>query len=126
MLARGSIPAGPYVYEVKWDGFRAIGSTVDRLRIRSWRGWDMTALLPELESVLPRFVLDGEVVALDRRPAELPGRRVDDRGTRQTRSSGPASAPLRSDLRQPRPSRLVARPLQGIPALLTEWEPRDD
>jgi ATP-dependent DNA ligase len=44
MLARsGRLPAsGDYAYEVKWDGFRAIVSTEDTLRVRSRRGWDMT------------------------------------------------------------------------------------
>jgi ATP-dependent DNA ligase len=44
MLARsGPLPAsGDYAYEVKWDGFRAIVSTEDTLRVRSRRGWDMT------------------------------------------------------------------------------------
>jgi ATP-dependent DNA ligase len=30
--------------EVKWDGFRAIVSTEDDLRVRSRRGWDIGAL----------------------------------------------------------------------------------
>jgi bifunctional non-homologous end joining protein LigD len=67
MLARsGSIPTrGDYAYEVKWDGFRAILSTEDSLRVRSRRGWDMTDLLPEL-AVFPIFgVFDGELVAFD-------------------------------------------------------------
>lgn len=35
-------------------------------RVRSRRGWDMTALLPELASAVPAGVqLDGELVALD-------------------------------------------------------------
>jgi ATP-dependent DNA ligase len=41
MLARsGPLPAtGDYAHEVKWDGFRAIGSTDGPLRVRSRRGW---------------------------------------------------------------------------------------
>ena len=44
MLARsGRLPtSGDYVYEVKWDGFRAIVSTEVQRRLRSRRGWDMT------------------------------------------------------------------------------------
>jgi ATP-dependent DNA ligase len=40
MLARtGPLPElGNWAYEVKWDGFRAIVSTVDGLRVRSRRG----------------------------------------------------------------------------------------
>jgi ATP dependent DNA ligase domain len=57
------VPSGGYAYEVKWDEFRAIVSTVDQLRVRSRRGWDMTELLPELSELLSRLVLDGELVA---------------------------------------------------------------
>jgi hypothetical protein len=44
MLARsGPLPtSGDYAYELKWDGFRAVVSTEDTLRVRSRRGWDMT------------------------------------------------------------------------------------
>jgi bifunctional non-homologous end joining protein LigD len=64
MLARpGSVPDGAYAYEVKWDGFRAIASTSDGLRVRSRRGWNMTPLLPELAHLPPRLVLDCELVA---------------------------------------------------------------
>jgi ATP-dependent DNA ligase len=33
---------------VKWDGFRALVSTEERLLVRSRRGWDMTDRLPDL------------------------------------------------------------------------------
>ena len=67
MLSRpGPLPEfGNWSFEVKWDGFRAIVSTVDELRARSRRGWDMTALLPELEELPSGLVLDGELVAFD-------------------------------------------------------------
>jgi hypothetical protein len=66
LLRPGTLPLGSgYSYELKWDGFRALVSTVDGLRVRSRRGWDMTALLPELEEVPPGLVLDGELVAFD-------------------------------------------------------------
>jgi hypothetical protein len=44
MLApSGRLPtSGDYVYEVKWDGFRAIVSTEVQRRLRGRRGWDMT------------------------------------------------------------------------------------
>jgi bifunctional non-homologous end joining protein LigD len=48
---------------LKWDGFRALASTEDGLRVRSRRGWNMTALLPELRGLPAGLVLDGEVVA---------------------------------------------------------------
>ena len=65
MLARsGSLPTrGEWAYEVKWDGFRAIVSTENELRVTSRRGWNMTELVPEL-AALPIFAtLDGELVA---------------------------------------------------------------
>jgi bifunctional non-homologous end joining protein LigD len=67
MLARsGAIPTrGHYSYEVKWDGFRAMLSTENGLRVRSRRGWDMTDLLPELVSFPIFGVFDGELVAFD-------------------------------------------------------------
>src|SRR5437588_8607491 len=64
LLRSGTLPLGSgYSYELKWDGFRALVSTVDGLRVRSRRGWDMTALLPELELLPAGLVLDGELVA---------------------------------------------------------------
>src|SRR5512133_1525988 len=67
MLARsGPIPTrGRYSYEVKWDGFRAILSTENGLRVRSRRGWDMTDLLPEFASFPTFGTFDGELVAFD-------------------------------------------------------------
>jgi bifunctional non-homologous end joining protein LigD len=57
---------GDYAYEPKWDGFRALVSTVDGFHVRSRRGWAMTALVPEL-AVLPEgAVYDGELVAFGR------------------------------------------------------------
>lgn len=67
MLARsGPLPTrGDYAFEVKWDGFRAIVSTEDGLRVRSRRGWDMTEHVGFLAELPVRAVLDGELVALD-------------------------------------------------------------
>lgn len=67
MLARsGPLPTrGDHASEVKWDGFRAIVSTEDRLRVRSRRGWDMTEHVGFLAELSVRAVLDGELVALD-------------------------------------------------------------
>ena len=65
MLSRsGPLPTSPtWSFEVKWDGFRAIVSTEDGLRVRSRRGWDMTAAAPELADLPAGLVLDGELVA---------------------------------------------------------------
>jgi bifunctional non-homologous end joining protein LigD len=67
MLARaGELPTGEdWAFEVKWDGFRAIVSTEDGLRVRSRRGWDMADRLPELAALPEDLVLDGELVAFD-------------------------------------------------------------
>src|SRR4051812_4137184 len=66
MLSRpAELPLGPsYSFEVKFDGFRAIVSTIDGLRVRSRRGWNMTERLPELAGLPGGLVLDGELVAL--------------------------------------------------------------
>ena len=65
MLSRpGPLPSGPgWSFELKWDGFRAIVSTEQGLRVRSRRGWNMTAVLPELRKLPTGLVLDGELVA---------------------------------------------------------------
>jgi bifunctional non-homologous end joining protein LigD len=66
------LPLGPgYVYEVKWDGFWAVVSTVAGLRVRSRRRWDITERHPELARLPEGLILDGELVALgeDGRPS---------------------------------------------------------
>jgi bifunctional non-homologous end joining protein LigD len=65
MLSKaGPMPVGAgWSFEAKWDGFRAIVSTVDGLTVRSRRGWHMEARLPELEALPGGLVLDGEIVA---------------------------------------------------------------
>ena len=65
MLSRpGPLPSGSgWSFEVKWDGFRALVSTEDSLRVRSRRGWNTTELLPELAALPTGLLLDGELVA---------------------------------------------------------------
>jgi ATP-dependent DNA ligase len=67
-LAR-ELPEGDYLYEPKWDGFRALalrdGATVD---IRSRHGRPLARYFPEVVEALraqpcERFVLDGEILA---------------------------------------------------------------
>jgi bifunctional non-homologous end joining protein LigD len=67
MLSRpGPLPKGPgWSFEVKWDGFRALISTVDGFRVRSRRGWNMTPALPELGRLPAGLVLDGELIAFN-------------------------------------------------------------
>jgi bifunctional non-homologous end joining protein LigD len=66
MLARsGPLPhQDGYAFELKWDGFRAIVRAGEGFAVRSRRGWNMTALLPELAALPVDAVLDGELVAL--------------------------------------------------------------
>ena len=66
LSAPGEIPTDQgWTFEVKWDGFRALISTEDGLRVRSRRGWNMTPMLPELEDLPAGLVLDGELVAFN-------------------------------------------------------------
>ena len=70
LLRPGSIPHGDgWAFELKWDGFRAIVSTEDGLRVRSRRGWNMSERVPELAALPKELVLDGEIVALNDRGA---------------------------------------------------------
>ena len=70
MLARsGPVPTGDYAFEVKWDGFRALVSRNGDIQVRSRRGWNMTALLPELGDLPAEAIFDGEIIAFsDGRP----------------------------------------------------------
>lgn len=60
-----------FIYEVKWDGIRAIISMDDgQLRLRSRNGMELTAQFPELSVPEQAFrasggVFDGEIVCLD-------------------------------------------------------------
>ncbi|GGO11333.1 ATP-dependent DNA ligase [Microbispora rosea subsp. aerata] len=66
-------PGGDYAYEMKWDGVRALGYVEDgTLRLVSRNGRDITAAYPELAGLAGATgghaaVLDGEIVAFDRR-----------------------------------------------------------
>ena len=62
-----SLPVGAWVFEPKWDGFRAQARiTPDGLRVRSRNGSDFTDRLPELGSGVRDLaigtVLDGELI----------------------------------------------------------------
>ncbi|MCP3135725.1 DNA ligase D [Pyxidicoccus xibeiensis] len=75
MLARLSVPEeasdDTHVYEVKYDGFRAVAGLLGgKLALQSRRGNDLSARFPELAAALRALdvkdaVLDGEIVALD-------------------------------------------------------------
>jgi bifunctional non-homologous end joining protein LigD len=69
----GPLPSGSeWSFELKWDGFRAIVSTEDGLRVRSRRGWNMTSVLPELRKLQAGLLLDGELVAWNRQVPWFP------------------------------------------------------
>ncbi|MFP2933056.1 non-homologous end-joining DNA ligase, partial [Pyxidicoccus sp. 3LG] len=75
MLARLSVPEeasdATHLYEVKYDGFRAVAALLDgKLALQSRRGNDLAGRFPELAEALRALsvreaVLDGEIVALD-------------------------------------------------------------
>ncbi|MEX2573408.1 MAG: non-homologous end-joining DNA ligase, partial [Balneolaceae bacterium] len=64
-------PEGDYIYEIKWDGIRALFSLEDgRLRIHSRNRNDITEKFPELTEAAGSFratcgLFDGEIVVLD-------------------------------------------------------------
>ena len=53
-----------YAFEPKWDGVRALVRCGNEFRVRSRRGWNMTARVPELAALPGDAVLDGELVGL--------------------------------------------------------------
>jgi bifunctional non-homologous end joining protein LigD len=68
----GELPEGDgWVYEVKWDGMRAVVSVEDgHVRLQSANGKDATVSFPELDELghslgVGSAVLDGEIVAFD-------------------------------------------------------------
>ncbi len=66
LLRSGPIPSGVgWAFELKFDGYRGLVSTEDGLRVRSRRGWNMTAFVPELASLPGGLLLDGELVAFN-------------------------------------------------------------
>jgi len=64
-----ALPSGPgWVYEPKWDGFRAIAFVDDaKVHLQSRNGRPLTRYFPELEFPPGRYVLDGEIVLFDAR-----------------------------------------------------------
>jgi ATP-dependent DNA ligase len=62
-----TLPTGPgWVYEPKWDGFRAIAFVEDdKVHLQSRNGRPLTRYFPELSFPSGRYVLDGEIVLFD-------------------------------------------------------------
>ncbi len=66
-----SLPPGDYVYEIKWDGYRAISSVNGKkVRINSRQGLNYTARYPlvaEAPVAIGRnCIVDGEIVVPDK------------------------------------------------------------
>src|SRR5918998_93758 len=61
------LPTGAgWVYEPKWDGFRALAFVDgDTVHLQSRNGRGLTRYFPELEFPQGRYVLDGEIVLFD-------------------------------------------------------------
>ena len=62
-----ALPTGDgWVYEPKWDGFRAIAFVDgDTVQLQSRNGKPLTRYFPELAFPAGRYVLDGEIVLFD-------------------------------------------------------------
>lgn len=68
-LAEKPFDDNDWIFEIKWDGYRAIAETGPELRFYSRNGLSFAQAYPaisqELRSIERRMVLDGEVVAQD-------------------------------------------------------------
>lgn len=65
--APGPFSSDDWLFEIKWDGVRAIAYVDDMLSVRSRNGRELTGRFPELAELLdlaPHTVLDGEIVAM--------------------------------------------------------------
>ncbi len=66
--ARKPFSSPDWIFEVKWDGIRAISYVDTKLSIRSRRGNELLGAFPELtelrEQVSSKAILDGEIVVL--------------------------------------------------------------
>ncbi len=69
MLARlaRALPAGDYLYEPKWDGFRCLAFAGDDVELRSRHDRPLARYFPELAGAMRGLdaVLDGEIVGRD-------------------------------------------------------------
>src|ERR687890_1857871 len=82
-----ALPTGPgWVYEPKWDGFRAIAFVDgDAVHLQSRNGRPLTRYFPELLFPPGRYVLDGEIVLFDaegRQDFDALGQRIHPAATR--------------------------------------------
>jgi ATP-dependent DNA ligase len=72
-LSRKQLPEGDeWTYEQKWDGFRAIAFVDgDKLHVQSRNGKPLGRYFPELTLPEGRYVVDGELVILDKKGHEV-------------------------------------------------------
>jgi ATP-dependent DNA ligase len=82
-----ALPTGPgWVYEPKWDGFRAIAFVDgDSVHLQSRNGRPLTRYFPELRFPEGRYILDGEIVLFDaegRQDFDALGQRIHPAATR--------------------------------------------
>ena len=107
-----ALPTGEgWVYEPKWDGFRAI-AFVDggEVHLQSRNGRPLTRYFPELAFPEGRYVLDGEIVLFDAegrpglrraRPADPPGGVADRDARREDADAVHRVRPARARRRDP-------------------------
>jgi bifunctional non-homologous end joining protein LigD len=65
--ATGPFNSDAWLFEIKWDGVRAIAYVDDTLSLKSRNDWELGGQFPELDELLtlaPGTVLDGEIVAM--------------------------------------------------------------
>jgi bifunctional non-homologous end joining protein LigD len=132
------VPAGPdWVHEIKYDGYRMmVIRDQDRVRLISRGGNDWTKHFPLIvEAALKlrrkHFVLDGEVVVLDKDGVSdfdaLASRQHDKRAQFYAfdilAGNGEDLRPLPLALRKSNLARLLSRPLDGI--FIAEYEQGD-
>ena len=129
LASSGSAPArglDAWGVEFKWDGVRALAFIeTGRLRLVSRTGKDISATYPEVSGLghavaHKQVLLDGEIVALDRRPPGLRGAAAQDarlvaRAGAPPRGAGPGHLPgvRRAPAGRPPAGRAALRAAQG-------------
>jgi len=66
-LAHKPFSSSAWLFEIKWDGFRAIAYVNETVSVRSRNGKELTQVFPELKELkqlASNVVLDGEIVAV--------------------------------------------------------------
>ena len=65
--AQGPFSSDEWLFEIKWDGIRAIAYVGEGLSVLSRNGKELTGVFPELNELpglAPNTVLDGEIIAM--------------------------------------------------------------